>query len=136
MTQDIATSNSLADLAARIREEHGLVIESLKRGLEHAIRAGDLLREAKAQLAHGEWLPWLDQCDISDRTARHYMRLSRYAPELKSANFADLTITDAVHAIEKPKPAIDSTAIGIAPYLPRDGQVRVGALDLWARAHL
>jgi hypothetical protein len=52
-------SNSLTDLAARIRAEHEATAASLKRGAEHAMAAGKLLIEAKAQLKHGEWLPWL-----------------------------------------------------------------------------
>jgi hypothetical protein len=47
-------SNSLTDLAARIMAEHEIVGSSLKRALEHAIGAGQLLIEAKAQLGHGQ----------------------------------------------------------------------------------
>ena len=47
-----------ADLAARIRAEHEAVIIFMKKGLERAIRAGELLLEAKAQIGkHGQWLP-------------------------------------------------------------------------------
>jgi hypothetical protein len=68
---DIAASNSLADLAARIRAEHEAVIIFMKKGLERAIRAGELLLEAKAQIGkHGQWLPWLrEHCQVPERTA-------------------------------------------------------------------
>ena len=37
----IEGSNVLADLAARINAEHTEVVRSLKRGIEHAITAGN-----------------------------------------------------------------------------------------------
>jgi hypothetical protein len=40
---DIATSNSLADLAVQIRIEHEDARAAVKRGIEHAMAAGDLL---------------------------------------------------------------------------------------------
>jgi hypothetical protein len=55
MSDDFTTSNSLADLAARLKAEHGAVISALARGLTHAMAAGDILLEAKAQLKHGQW---------------------------------------------------------------------------------
>jgi ABC-type uncharacterized transport system ATPase component len=73
-----ALSNSLTDLAARIRAEHEATIIALGHSIQHAMAAGDLLIEAKAQLKHGQWLPWLkEHCAVSDRTARLYMRLAR-----------------------------------------------------------
>ena len=54
-----AGDNSLPDLAARIKAEHEAVSTALKESVAHAIAAGELLIEAKAQLGHGQWLPWL-----------------------------------------------------------------------------
>ena len=48
---------------------------ALKDSVRHAIEAGSLLLEAKEQLKHGQWLPWLrDHCIMSERTAQLYMR--------------------------------------------------------------
>ena len=49
-------SNSLADLAARIRHEHCAAAEKLTEALRHAMTAGELLVEAKALVQHGQWL--------------------------------------------------------------------------------
>jgi hypothetical protein len=57
MSDDLSQSNSLADLAARIRAEHEAATLAIKRGLAHSIAAGKLLNEAKALLKHGQWLP-------------------------------------------------------------------------------
>jgi hypothetical protein len=46
---------------------------TLKRETASIIKAGELLLEAKEQLAHGEWLPWLKQhCGFSLSTAERY----------------------------------------------------------------
>jgi hypothetical protein len=98
--QDVATSNSLTDLAARIRAEHEASALHVKRGLDHAIACGRLLLEAKAQLAHGQWLPWLgEHCGVPERSARRYMDIAAYAPsEGISANLADLALDGAAEA--------------------------------------
>jgi hypothetical protein len=48
-----AESVALADLAARIRQEHAAVIIAARTTLQHALNAGDLLIAAKEQVAHG-----------------------------------------------------------------------------------
>lgn len=102
---DIALSNSLTDLAARIKVEHESTAAALKRGAEHAIAAGKLLLEAKLLLKHGQWLPWLkDNCAISERTARLYMRLAQNQMELgENGNVADLSVRGALAMIARPK---------------------------------
>jgi len=101
-TPPMAGSNSLVDLAARINTEHQAVAGAMKRGLEHAINAGKLLTEAKAQLGHGRWLPWLrEHCQIPTRTASLYMRLARHADKI--GNVADLTVRGAIALLALPR---------------------------------
>src|SRR5262249_7618327 len=96
-----ATSNYLADLAARIKAEHEAATAFIKQSLERAIRAGELLIEAKAKLKHGQWLPWLrEHCRMSERTGSHYMRLARHAAEF--GNVADLTVRGALELLSPP----------------------------------
>jgi hypothetical protein len=95
----LAGDNSLPDLAARIRVEHEAVSESLKESVRHAIAAGELLIEAKAQLSHGRWLPWLkDHCTISERSAQLYMRVAKSRTEVEEQmrnGVADLSLNEA-----------------------------------------
>jgi Protein of unknown function (DUF3102) len=95
----LEASNVLADLAARIRDEHTAVSIALKDSVRHGIAAGELLIEAKAKVAHGQWLPWLrDHCTMSERTAQLYMRLAknRTAIEEQIRNgVADLSLNEA-----------------------------------------
>jgi hypothetical protein len=101
---DLSRSNSLADLAARIRSEHEASSAALSRGVVHAIAAGQLLAEAKAQVPHGQWLPWLEEnCAMSVRTAQLYMRIAKGKPALREAEIrndvAHLTMNDAAEMV-------------------------------------
>jgi Protein of unknown function (DUF3102) len=111
-------SNSLADLAARIRAKHEAVGHALRRGLEDMIAAGDLLLEAKRQLnKHGSWLPWLkEHCQIPERTAQLCMRLARLPPEIR--NVADLTVRDAIELLTE---AVGAPAQVEMPFPPKVG---------------
>jgi hypothetical protein len=76
--------------------------EAFKRGIEHAITAGELLLEAKSQVAHGEWLSWLeDNCAMGLRTAQLYMQLAKHKREIreKCADVAYLTVSGALKLI-------------------------------------
>jgi hypothetical protein len=96
---DIAQSNSLTDLAVRIKAEHQATSDALKTSVEHAIKAGELLLEAKEQLKHGQWLPWLlNHCEISERSAQLYMRIAKNRETIEAEirnGVADLTLNQA-----------------------------------------
>jgi len=101
---DLARSNSLVDLAACIRQEHEASASALKCGLEHAIKAGRLLIEAKEQLKHGRWLPWLkEHCEVPERTAQAYMRVARTFGHLDEDSnpqrVADLSFRNALNSL-------------------------------------
>lgn len=111
--------------------------------VEHAIRAGDLLIEAKAQVRHGEWLPWLaENFPASERLAQSYMRLA--ANPQRSAHFdsVDAALKELAEPRaepEEPAPEVEPEADDAAPepVAPasdaarrnRDQQER--AWDLW-----
>lgn len=94
----IDASNSLADLRERLKAEHAAVTTALKTSLTHAMAAGDILIEAKAQLKHGQWLPWLKSAGLSERTAQRYIRLARHraAIEANPTRVSDLGIGGAL----------------------------------------
>ena len=75
--------SELDALAAAINAEHDAAEGAARTALDHARSAGDKLLLAKAQLAHGQWLPWLkDNCPrLAERTASGYMRLARHWPQ-------------------------------------------------------
>lgn len=51
----------LTTLADEINAEHRSCDEALREGLRHALRAGELLIEAKSRVQHGEWGRWLER---------------------------------------------------------------------------
>jgi 16S rRNA G966 N2-methylase RsmD len=80
-------AKSLEVLAAEIRAEHQAFLRSARTTLEHGIRCGELLTQAKRQLRHGGWLPWLERefgDSLSVRTAQEYMRVFRHRDELRA----------------------------------------------------
>ena len=96
----------LANLAQRINTEHEAARAAMRKGLEHALNAGEMLIEAKAAVPHGEWLPWLEtNCSVSERTAQLYMKVARERERLgrESASLADLTLEQAAERLAKPK---------------------------------
>ncbi len=115
----LAGSNSLADLRERLKVEHGAVIGSLRRGLHHAMAAGDILTEAKAQLRHGDWLPCLESCNISERTAQRYVRLAKHRGviEAKCDTVSDLGVRGALALIATPHGTeLDGKSVDLAAH--------------------
>jgi hypothetical protein len=49
----------LDELAEEIIAEHRAFVRTFRKAMEHGIRAGELLTEAKGNCEHGTWLPWL-----------------------------------------------------------------------------
>jgi hypothetical protein len=136
--QDVSTSNSLADLAARIRAEHEAVCASVRATVIHAFNAGAYLLAAKALIPHGHFGDWLgEHCDVAERTAQRYMQLARNRETLEAANpslTADFTIDEAIRALARPKPPVEIEAdyltVPNLSFLPSiDGRCRIGILE-------
>jgi hypothetical protein len=99
---------SLGNLAKRINEEHRACETAANAALTHAMSAGELLTEAKGQLSHGAFGPWLaENFAGSDRTARVYMRVYSHREELeaKRQSSATLSLDGALKALSTPKDA-------------------------------
>lgn len=91
MSAALAPAPDLAALADAANREHQLAIQAGTAAVEHAIKAGLALLEAKAQLEHGEWMPWLhDNFAYTVGAARNYMRLARYQDRVREANPAGI----------------------------------------------
>jgi hypothetical protein len=124
---------ALDALAAQINAEHDECTAAFKRGLDHAMRAGDLLIQAKALVGHGKWLPWFrEHCPyMSERTAQVYMRLARHRTQVESAGPAGLTIDGVLATLAWPSgwedgqpelPALSprTPKFNISPYLTKE----------------
>jgi len=102
---------SLPTLAEQINAEHQKWEAAARDALGHALKVGELLIEAKAQVTHGEWGAWVDEnCAFSQRTAQLYMQVAREIE--KSATVADLTLSDAAKLLAAPKADEESGGYG------------------------
>jgi len=95
---------SLAQLAAQINAEHEATEANARATIKHARDAGELLRQVKAQVGHGNWLPWIQQyCQFSERTARRYMEIAdRWAELANRPRVADLTLREGLRLLAEP----------------------------------
>lgn len=68
---------ALRTLAETANREHGLVMQSGAAMVEHAIRAGEALLQAREEIGDGDWGQWLlDIFAGSVSTAHNYMRVA------------------------------------------------------------
>ncbi|SRR5579883_153170 len=73
-------------LAEHINDAHKRCSQALRDGLQHALEAGRLLLEAKEEVPHGQWIPWIEtHCDFALRTAQAYMKIAKDMPLLDEA---------------------------------------------------
>jgi len=101
MHQVPAPEERLQVLATELAAEHRACEAALQSTLAHAIRAGELLQEAKALVRHGEWLSWLAaHFEGSVRTAQAYMRVATHRAELE-AKYAGTAHPSLASALEQ-----------------------------------
>jgi hypothetical protein len=89
--------SALDRLAREVRSHHEQAESHWRSAVEHAWHCGQRLVEAKELCRHGEWLPWLREVGIPQRTANTYTRLAA-----KVADPANLppTISEALDALD------------------------------------
>jgi hypothetical protein len=82
----------------KVRNLATIVVEikkSLRNDIGNIIKRGELLQEAKDQLEHGQWLPWLEEnFDMGERSAQRAMLVAEFAA--KYDNLTDLQLTKGV----------------------------------------
>lgn len=99
------TTSSLAQLAQEINGHHQQCEQALQTGLQHARQAGLLLVQAKAQIPHGGWLPWVQaNCDMTERSAQRYMMIANRWDELtaKTTRVSHLTYREGLRLLAEP----------------------------------
>ena len=79
----------------------GEIRDAQRKGGDAILTIGRCLMEAKEQLPHGEWLPWLsEQVGYSEKTAQNFMRLAREFSNPQA--LADLGATKALALLALP----------------------------------
>jgi hypothetical protein len=104
MSTDVAPVRSLPDLAQRINVEHAACMAAAQDAISRAIEVGRLLVEAKGQVKHGEWTPWIEKhCPFGDREAQHYMKVYKGRHQIRNG-VSDLTsLRGAIAILAEPK---------------------------------
>jgi hypothetical protein len=70
-----------ADVILDIKATHALALDFRKVSAMHGQRVGELLLQVKAELKHGDFLPWLEKyVGVSTRQANRYMRGAKGLP--------------------------------------------------------
>jgi hypothetical protein len=91
---EAARARSLAELAREIVAERDAAKLAAKTAIEHAIRCGELLIQAKAQCRHGNFETWAaDHCGRCKSAYTGYMRRARRQAELPAP---DMPIRDSL----------------------------------------
>lgn len=118
------TALTPADLATSIETEHTAAATAAKSAIEHAIRCGELLAQAKETLPHGQWIPWVRRnLSFDERQAQKYMRAAAHATELRNATPSS-HLTGALKAI-----ATTKTTTSSPPPPRRPEELAVRAID-------
>jgi hypothetical protein len=76
-----------------------------KNGTERALEIGRLLNDAKLQIAHGGWLPFVRQCGLGPRAAQLYMQAAwRWRDDDADAQrVAEMKLQDVWKLLKTPK---------------------------------
>jgi hypothetical protein len=110
--------------ARTLKVIEGELHQALKRETADIVGIGGLLLEAKTQMSHGRWLPWLRQgFSLSERSAQRYMGAAKFAKG-KSATVSDLALSpSALYLVSNG----ELPAKAVAAILKEAATKRVGA---------
>jgi hypothetical protein len=117
MSEIILTNLTTETLASMAAEKAALVEQHGRKTVQAAIDCGRYLTEIKSRLAHGEWLPWLEEnWQWSQRTAANFMRL---ANQQSTANLEEAKdVKDALRIIGEAEEAAGTKRTRKAPAEP------------------
>jgi hypothetical protein len=113
--------DDLAALARQINAEHDQVISCVRRGAEHAVRAGKLLWSARNAVPRGEWCDWVaTNTRLSERTAQVYMQLSRDLPQNSAAGLSMAGALKLLEQLKSPPELQEKITVGRPRVSKRD----------------
>jgi hypothetical protein len=113
-------TTDLRVLADRANAEHHAFEAIQSAAVGHAIACGTALLQAKSQVPHGSWLPWIDEhLAFTPRTARRYMTIARNGTRVSDsdsirsalARLAKPTVGERVQALYKNRPRTPQTSV-------------------------
>jgi hypothetical protein len=106
------SANQLATITRDIERAHTAAAGAVRDAVSHAVRAGELLAQAKASLPHGDFGAFCAALPFAATTARGYMRLAALDP-VKRQRVADLPLRAALAELAEPRAAAGAAATAI-----------------------
>lgn len=97
-------SAALTDYVQSIAQAHDAATGAMRDAVGHAVRAGELLTQAKAGMTHGTFGAFCAGLPFAETTARGYMRLARLDPA-KRQRVADMPLRAALLALVEQRTA-------------------------------
>ena len=98
-------AQQVIDLDSRARKIAYGETQQMRGALDAALACGQWLMFAKDKLPHGQWLPWLDQVGLNQRTAHRYMGLaSNQTGRSNLLSARNLTHAMELAGVRKPEP--------------------------------
>lgn len=95
-------------------------------GLPYYRAAGDKLLEAKAQIRHGEFTPWVQRnFKIKARQARYYMALAETAAAQNGNALPFSSLREFIRHDTKPRPQVDASTLAAAELAERDAEAKL-----------
>ena len=98
-------SGPLTDFAPAIVNAHAAATGAMRDAVAQAVRAGELLTQAKAALPHGAFGAFCASLPFAGTTARGYMRLAALDPANRQ-RIADMPLRVALLEIAEPRAAL------------------------------
>lgn len=90
-------SSDLVTLAEEIRNEHQACLSTMRQGVEHALKVGELLVQARELVKHGEWEEWVrTNCNFTSRHAWNYMQIASRGTAWKPEIISEMTLSNAL----------------------------------------
>lgn len=108
------TAGPLTDFAPAIVNAHAAATGAMRDAVAHAVRAGELLTQAKAALPHGAFGVFCASLPFAETTARGYMRLAALDPA-KRQRVADMPLRVALLEIAEPRAATTAAPAIVVP---------------------
>lgn len=84
-----------AEIVRTADEWADILAQDVERTAEAAVALGRHLMQAKADVAHGEWLPMIGRAGINEDTAGYMMRIARNRALADSGNYRNLPVATA-----------------------------------------
>lgn len=100
--QAVHLDMEIADLYQQVTEAEATANAAARAAAQLYWQLGGKLSQKKAELGHGEWLPFLESVGIAKRTAQRAMQLNQAYPE--SDTLTHLTLTQALAGVQVKKP--------------------------------